>query len=43
MERIGKIMTEHCFVFNCISQVFGRLRVVFADSAYGRNGLPAWV
>jgi putative transposase len=24
-------------------RAFGRLRVVFADSAYGRNGLPAWV
>jgi putative transposase len=24
-------------------RVFGRLRVVFGDSAYGRNGLPAWV
>jgi putative transposase len=22
---------------------FGRLRVIWADSAYGRNGLPAWV
>jgi putative transposase len=30
------------FVFNKLS-AFGRLRVVFADSAYGRNGLPAWV
>jgi putative transposase len=24
-------------------RVFGRLRVLFADSAYGRNGLPQWV
>lgn len=31
-----------CFVFNKL-RAFGRLRVVFADSAYGRNGLPAWV
>lgn len=22
---------------------FGRLKVLFADSAYGRNGLPEWV
>jgi len=29
------------FVFHKL-RVFGRLRVVFADSAYGRNGLPAW-
>ncbi len=31
-----------CFVFNKL-RAFGRLRVIFADSAYGRNGLPAWV
>ncbi len=31
-----------CFVFDKL-RAFGRLRVVFADSAYGRNGLPAWV
>ena len=31
-----------CFVFQKL-RAFGRLRVVFADSAYGRNGLPAWV
>ncbi len=24
-------------------RVFGRLRALFADIAYGRNGLPAWV
>ncbi len=24
-------------------KVFGRLRVLFADSAYGRKGLPTWV
>src|SRR5262249_23188815 len=29
-------------VFNKL-RAFGRLRVVFADSAYGRLGLPAWV
>ena len=31
-----------CFVFQKL-RVFGRLRVLFADSAYGRNGLPKWV
>ncbi len=31
-----------CFVFQKL-RVFGRLRVLFADSAYGRNGLPQWV
>ena len=31
-----------CFVFQKL-KVFGRLRVLFADSAYGRNGLPQWV
>jgi putative transposase len=31
-----------CFVFSKL-RCFGRLRVVFADSAYGRNDLPAWV
>jgi putative transposase len=24
-------------------RIFGRLRVLFRDSVYGRNGLPAWV
>jgi putative transposase len=31
-----------CFVFQRLA-AFGRLRVVFADNAYGRNGLPEWV
>ena len=31
-----------CLVFQRL-QVFGRLRVLFGDSAYGRNGLPQWV
>jgi putative transposase len=31
-----------CFVLQKL-RIFGRLRVLFADSAYGRNGLPAWV
>jgi putative transposase len=31
-----------CFVFSKL-RAFGRLRIVFADSAYGRNGLPTWV
>jgi putative transposase len=31
-----------CFVFQKL-KAFGRLRVVFADSAYDRNRLPAWV
>jgi putative transposase len=31
-----------CFVLMKLRQL-GRLRVVFADSAYGRNGLPGWV
>ena len=31
-----------CLVFQKLT-VFGRLRVLFADSAYGRNGLPQWV
>ena len=31
-----------CFVFQKL-KVFGRLRVLFADSAYGRNDLPRWV
>ena len=30
------------FVLNKL-RAFGRLRVLFADSAYGRNGLPEWV
>lgn len=31
-----------CFVLNRLRE-FGRLRILFADSAYGRNGLPGWV
>jgi len=31
------------FVMLRLKQCFSRLRVVFGDSAYGRNGLPAWV
>ena len=31
-----------CLVFQKLRS-FGRLRVLFADSAYGRNGLPEWV
>jgi putative transposase len=30
------------FVLNKL-RAFGRIRILFADSAYGRNGLPAWV
>ena len=32
-----------CFVLMRLSQAFKRLKVVFADSAYARNELPAWV
>jgi transposase len=32
-----------CFVMMRLKESFRRLKVVFADSAYGRNGLPAWV
>jgi putative transposase len=31
-----------CFVFQKL-KALGRLRVLFGDSAYGRNELPAWV
>lgn len=31
-----------CLVLNRL-RGFGRLRVIFADSAYGRNDLPTWV
>lgn len=31
------------FVFKRLQAAFARLKVVFADGAYGRNGLPAWV
>ena len=30
-------------VFMALADQFKRIRVVFADSAYGRNGLPTWV
>ena len=26
-----------------LQEKFARLKVIWADSAYGRNGLPAWV
>lgn len=32
-----------CFVLGRLKEKFRRLKVVFADSAYGRNGLPEWV
>lgn len=32
-----------CFVLRNLHQRFRRLKVIFADSAYGRNDLPAWV
>ena len=31
------------FVFKRLEAAFTRLKVVFADGAYGRNALPAWV
>lgn len=31
------------FVLLALKERFKRLKVVFADSAYGRNGLPGWV
>ncbi len=31
------------FVFFALQERFRRLKAVFADAAYGRNGLPAWV
>lgn len=32
-----------CFVLSKLKEPFKRLKVVFGDSAYGRNGLPDWV
>jgi putative transposase len=32
-----------CFALMRLRAKFGRLKVLFADSAYGRNGLPQWV
>jgi putative transposase len=32
-----------CFVLARLNERFRRLKVLFADSAYGRNDLPAWV
>lgn len=32
-----------CFVLMKLRDKFARLQVIFADSAYGRNGLPDWV
>lgn len=32
-----------CFVMMRLKDRFRRLKVIFADSAYGRNNLPAWV
>jgi len=32
-----------CFVLMRLRQRFGRLKVLFADSAYNRNGLVGWV
>lgn len=30
-------------VFTQLKEKFNRLKVIFADAAYGRSGLPAWV
>jgi len=38
----GALSCGACFLFQRL-RVFGRLRVIFADSAYQRNGLPDWV
>jgi putative transposase len=32
-----------CFALMKLREKFARLKVIWADSAYGRNGLPAWV
>lgn len=32
-----------CFVLARLNEQFRRLKVVFGDAAYGRNGLPQWV
>ena len=32
-----------CGVFAKMGQTFKRIKVVFADSAYGKNQLPQWV
>lgn len=32
-----------CFVLSRMNGMFGRLRVIWADSAYARNDLPTWV
>lgn len=32
-----------CMVLMRLQRAFRRLKVIFADSAYDRNGLPAWV
>lgn len=32
-----------CFVLTQLKRKFKRLKVVFGDSAYGKNGLPDWV
>jgi len=32
-----------CLVIHQLRNVCRRLKVIFGDSAYGRNGLPAWV
>ena len=31
------------FVLMKLRDMYRRLKVIFADSAYGRNGLPQWV
>ena len=32
-----------CFVFMQLKKQFRRLKIIFGDSAYGRNELPTWV
>ena len=55
MDTLGLILTVVVHAASCqdydgarmvlmqLKQSFTRLKVIFADSAYGRNALPAWV
>ena len=55
VDTLGLILTVVVHAASCqdydgarmvlmqLKQSFTRLKVIFADSAYGRNALPAWV
>ena len=41
--KVRKASGKKCWVIEKLNEKFRRLKVIFGDSAYGRNNLPTWV